>query len=64
MSTDMMGLSALITSLATLIGVIAQFINSIRTARKIDATHDIAVQTLSATGRVYIGRSNVRANQS
>jgi hypothetical protein len=64
MSADMMALSALITSAATLIGVIAQLINSIRYARKIDATHDIAVQTLSATGRVYVGRSNVRPNQS
>lgn len=60
MSADMMGLSALITSIATLIGVIAQSIRSIRMSRKIDDTHDIAVQTLSATGRVYVTPRNNR----
>jgi hypothetical protein len=53
-SADMMALSALVTSFATLCGVIVQLVNSFRNTKKIDATHDIAVQTLSATGRIYI----------
>lgn len=55
MGNDMMALSALLTSMATLVGVVVQLINSFKNSRKIDATHDIAVQTLQNTGRVYIG---------
>lgn len=55
LSSDVLAISALLTSLATLLGVIAQLVNSFRNTKKIDATHDIAVQTLQNTGRVYIG---------
>lgn len=54
MTAEMMALSALLTSLTTLLGVVVQLINSFRNTKKIDATHDIAVQTLTATGAVRI----------
>lgn len=54
LSSDLLALSALVTSVATLGGVIIQLINSFRNTKKIDATHDIAVQTLQNTGRVYL----------
>jgi hypothetical protein len=54
LSNDVLALSAFVTSLATLLGVIVQLVNSFRNTKKIDATHDIAIQTLSATGRVLI----------
>lgn len=57
LSNDFLAMSALVTSLATLLGVVVQIINSFRNSRKIDATHDIAVRTLSNTGRVYIAPS-------
>lgn len=53
LSADMMAMTALLTSLATLLGVVVQLINSFRNTRKIDATHDIAVKTFVNTGRVY-----------
>jgi hypothetical protein len=54
LSSDILALSSLLASLATLGGVIVQLINSFRNTRKIDATHDIAVSTFNATQRVYV----------
>lgn len=54
LSSDVLALSALVTSLATLGGVVVQLVNSFRNTRKIDATHDIAVKTFENTGRIYI----------
>lgn len=54
LSSNLLALSALVTSLATLGGVIVQLVNSFRNTKKIDATHDIAVQTLQNTGRIYL----------
>lgn len=51
---DLAGLSLVITSVATLLGVVVQIINSFRNTRKINATHDIAVKTFENTGRIYI----------
>ena len=59
-SANVLAISALATSLATLLGVVLQLVNSFRNTKKIDATHDIAVQTLSATGRVYISPKVVK----
>lgn len=53
-SNDILAISALVTSLATFLGVVLQLINSFRNTRKIDATHDIAVSTFNATQRVYV----------
>lgn len=54
LSNDIFAISALVTSLATFAGVIVQLVNSFRNSKKIDATHDIAVRTLSQTSRVYL----------
>lgn len=51
---DLAGLSLVITSIATLLGVVVQLVNSFRNTKKIAATHDIAVATLSQTQRVYL----------
>lgn len=56
LSSDMMAASALVTSIATLLGVVLQLLNSFRNTRKIDATHDIAVRTFNATGGVNINK--------
>lgn len=53
-SSNILAMGALVTSLATLLGVIAQLVNSFRNTKKIDATHDIAVQTMQQTSRVYL----------
>lgn len=51
---DLAGLSLVITSIATLLGVVVQIINSFRNSKKIDATHALAQDTFNQTQRVYI----------
>jgi hypothetical protein len=54
LSSDILAISALVTSLATFVGVVVQLVNSFRNTRKIDATHDIAVQTFQRTGGINV----------
>jgi hypothetical protein len=54
MANDLTAISLIITSLATLLGVVVQLVNSFRNSKKINATHDIAMQTMQQTSRVYL----------
>lgn len=54
LSSDILAVSSLVASIATLLGMVVQLVNSFRNSKKIDATHDIAVRTLSQTSRIYI----------
>jgi hypothetical protein len=53
-SSDILAVAQLLLAISTLAGVIAQLVNSFRNSKKIDATHDIAVQTMQQTSRVYL----------
>lgn len=54
LSSDILAVAALVSSLGTLIGILAQLVLSFRNGKKIDATHDIAVTTMQQTSRVYL----------